>query len=183
MLSKFTVSVLFTIAQVIIVFLLTALLAESIPARFLTQLGVLMVAAMAGTTLGLLVSAFCRTRDQATTLVPLVLVPQIILARILVPHLPLPAEFVAKLTISSLWITEAMKSVYFSTLPPPVPTADPASFCVAVVALQSLALLAGAYVITLSRHASRRNPRAQPGLRSLVPSLIKRVRGGLRLRR
>ena len=157
--SKFLVTLVFTIIQVIIVFLLTALLAEELPGGFLRQLGIVLTGALAGTTIGLLVSSLCNTRDQATTLVPLVLVPQIILARILVPHLPTMAEFVAKLAVSSLWVTEALKSNYYTAAKVIGLSADPAGFDLFVIIIQSAAFGAAAYAVTQYRHSSKRNAR------------------------
>ena len=157
--SKFTVSFAFTVLQVVIIFLLTAMLAESVPGPFLPQLAIVIVAAISGTSIGLLVSAFCNTRDQATTIVPLVLVPQIILAKVLVPHLPRLAELVAQLAVSSLWITDAMKSVYFSARPLPSPAVGPAGSDLLIVMVQSLLFCAVAYAATLLRHAIRRTGR------------------------
>ena len=70
--------------------------------------------AMAGTAIGLLISAVVNTRDQATMIVPLALVPQLILAGVLVPKLPNLAEMVAKVGVSGYWLTEAMKSVFIA---------------------------------------------------------------------
>ncbi|HEY1414112.1 MAG TPA: FHA domain-containing protein, partial [Rhodopila sp.] len=95
--SKYVVTGLFTILQLAVVFTLTALLAERIPGRVLPQFGILMAGGLAGSAIGLVISAFSNTRDQATTIVPLALVPQIILAGILVPHLPTPATWFAKI--------------------------------------------------------------------------------------
>ena len=48
---------------------------------------------MAGTAMGLVISAFANTRDQATTIVSLALVPaSSILAGVLVPKLPAPCH-------------------------------------------------------------------------------------------
>ena len=61
-----------------------------------------------------MISAFANTRDQATTIVPLALVPQLILAGVLVPKLPDLAVAVAKVAVSGYWLTEAMKSVFIA---------------------------------------------------------------------
>ena len=74
----------------------------------------LTIGAMAGTAMGLVISAFANTRDQATTIVPLALVPQLILAGVLVPKLPDLATAVAKIAVSGYWLTEAMKSVFIA---------------------------------------------------------------------
>ena len=80
----------------------------------LQQFMLLTIGAMAGTAMGLVISAFANTRDQATTIVPLALVPQLILAGVLVPKLPDLATAVAKIAVSGYWLTEAMKSVFIA---------------------------------------------------------------------
>ena len=60
------------------------------------------------------ISAFANRRVQATTIVPLALVPQLILAGVLVPKLPDLATAVAKIAVSGYWLTEAMKSVFIA---------------------------------------------------------------------
>ena len=154
--SKFAVTFVFTVAQVVVVFLLAGLLAEEMPGGFLQPLGIVVMAALAGTTIGLAVSSLCDTRDQATTIVPLVLVPQIILARILVPHLPTLADWFAMLGVSSLWVTEGLKSVYYARenvfgLP-----AEPAGLAVFIILIQSCVFAAAAYGVMQYRHSSRR---------------------------
>ena len=46
---------------------------------------------------------------------PLALVPQLLLAGVLVPKLPALAEAMAKVAVSGYWLTEAMKSVFISS--------------------------------------------------------------------
>jgi hypothetical protein len=69
---------------------------------------------MAGTAIGLLISAVANTRDQATVIVPVALVPQLILGGVLVPKLPDLAEKLAKVGVTGCWLTEAMKSVFIA---------------------------------------------------------------------
>jgi ABC-type multidrug transport system ATPase subunit len=164
--AKYFVTSLFTVLQLAVVFGLAALLAERIPGPAQTQFGILVLGALAGTAIGLLISAFANTRDQATTIVPMALVPQIILAGILVPHLPAPAEIFAKVTISSYWLTEALKSV-FITGDGPIRvissetgqlgnmTAEPASRGVIIVATHAAVFLLLTYLAALLRHGSR----------------------------
>jgi len=165
--SKYVVTGLFTVLQLAIVFVLTALLAERIPGRDLPQFGILVTGGLAGTAIGLVISAFSNTRDQATTIVPLALVPQIILAGILVPHLPGPAELFAKLAVSSFWLTEAMKSVYIAADGPirvvsaktgllANMTAEPTGTGVLIVVAHAAVFLLITYLAALLRHGSRK---------------------------
>ena len=105
---------------------------------------------MAGTATGLVISAFANTRDQATTIVPLALVPQLILAGVLVPKLPDLARAVARIAVSGDWLTEAMKSVFIAAEGPiriinpntgalMDMTAEPAAYGAAIVAAHALA--------------------------------------------
>jgi ABC transport system ATP-binding/permease protein len=109
--ARYVVSGVVTVSQLAVVYVLVAPLAEGIPGNRLEQFLLLMIGGMAGTAMGLVISAFANTRDQATTIVPLALVPQLILAGVLVPKLPDLATAVAKVAVSGYWLTDAMKSV------------------------------------------------------------------------
>jgi hypothetical protein len=65
------------------VYVLADALVDSVPGDRLQQFILLTTGAMAGTAMGLVISAFATTRDQATMIVPLALVPQRILAGVL----------------------------------------------------------------------------------------------------
>ena len=166
--AKFLVSGVFTVLQLAIVFALVGALAEDIPGGWLKQFMLLTIGAMAGTAIGLLISAAVNTRDQATMIVPLALVPQLILAGVLVPKLPNLAEMLAKVGVSGYWLTEAMKSVFIAADGPirvidprtgslMEMTAEPAGWGAAIVALHALAFLLIAYLVTLLRHGPRRH--------------------------
>src|SRR6185437_3725299 len=161
--AKYLVSSAFTVLQLALVYVLVATLAEGIPGDRLRQFVLLTLGAMAGTAMGLVISAFANTRDQATTVVPLALVPQLILAGVLVPKLPALATAIAKVAVSGYWLTEAMKSVFIAA-EGPVPimnahtgtlmdmTAEPATYGAAIVAAHALAFLLIAFLATLGRH-------------------------------
>jgi ABC-type multidrug transport system ATPase subunit len=164
--AKFLVSGAFTVLQLGAVYVLAATLSEGIPGNPLAQFALLTIGAMAGTAIGLLISAVANSRDQATTIVPLALVPQLILAGVLVPRLPDLAEKLAKVAVSSYWLTEAMKSVFIAAEGPirvinarsgvlMDMTAQPAARGAVIVAIHALALLLIAYLVTLLRHRGR----------------------------
>ncbi len=164
--AKYVVSCVFTVLQLAVVYVLVALLAEGIPGDPVKQFLLLTVGAMAGTAIGLLISAVANTRDQATTIVPLALVPQLLLAGVLVPKLPHLAETLAKVAVSGYWLTEAMKSVFIASEGPirvistntgllMNMTAEPAGRGAAIVAVHALVFLLIAYVLTLLRHGGR----------------------------
>ena len=94
--AKYVVSSVFTVLQLAVVYVLAVSLAEGIPGDRMEQFLLLTIRATAGTAVGLVISAFANTRDQATTIVPLALVPQLILAGVLVPKLLGLATAVAK---------------------------------------------------------------------------------------
>jgi ABC-type multidrug transport system ATPase subunit len=165
--SKYVVTGVFTVSQLAVVFALTALLADRIPGRMLPQFGILVAGGLAGTSIGLMISAFSNTRDQATTIVPLALVPQIILAGILVPHLPNPAEWLAKIAVTSYWLTEAMKSVFIAADGPIRTisartgmvvnlTAEPAGRGFLIVMAHAMVFLLITWLAALLRHGTRK---------------------------
>jgi ABC transport system ATP-binding/permease protein len=164
--AKYITSATFTVLQLAIVYVLVVVLAEGIPGNRSEQFLLLIIGAMAGTAIGLSISAVANTRDQATTIVPLALVPQLLLAGVLVPKLPGVAEAVAKVAVSGYWLTEAMKSVFIagegpirvmnaSTSALVEMTAEPAVFGAVIVAAHALAFLLIAYLVTLLRHGRR----------------------------
>ena len=161
--AKYLVSCAFTVLQLALVYVLVIALADGIPGDRLQQFMLLTIGAMAGTAMGLVISAFANTRDQATTIVPLALVPQLILAGVLVPKLPDLATAVAKIAVSGYWLTEAMKAVFIAAEGPirimnahtgtlMNMTAEPATYGAAIVAAHALAFLLIAYLVTLTRH-------------------------------
>ncbi|WP_282605711.1 ATP-binding cassette domain-containing protein [Pelagibius sp. Alg239-R121] len=113
--SKFLVTASFTVIQVSIVFLLTYLVAQEIPGDPVLQWSFAVLAAVAGCCLGLLISAVTNTTEQATTVVPLMLVPQLILSGIIVPYLPEIARTLSETTVTSFVFVEAMKSVFIES--------------------------------------------------------------------
>lgn len=110
--SKFLVSGVFSVIQITIVMLIAAQLAEEIPGSFAVQLTFMALGALIGVGVGLSISAFSTTQEQANTIVPLALIPQLILAGVLVPALPEPGVIFSKISISAFWMTEGMTDVY-----------------------------------------------------------------------
>ena len=167
--AKFLVSGLFTVLQLAIVYMLVATLAESIPGDWLDQFLLLTIGAMAGTAIGLLISAVSNTRDQATTIVPLALVPQLLLAGVLVPTLPHLAEQAAKVARQRLLAYRSDEvGVHRGRRTDP---GDQRAHCcadghdrraggpgAAIVAAHALAFLLLAYLVTLLRHGCCKQP-------------------------
>jgi hypothetical protein len=69
--ANFLVSSVFTVLQLALVYALVGALAEDIPGDRVEQFILLTIGAMAGTAIGLLISAVANTRDQATMILPL----------------------------------------------------------------------------------------------------------------
>ena len=164
--AKYLVSGAFTVVQLAVVYGLVCLLAEQIPGSRAEQFALLTAGAMAGTAIGLLISALANTPDQATTIVPLALVPQLILAGVLVPKLPHLAASLAKVAVSGYWLTEAMKSVFLAAAEPirvigartgalTAMTAGSADREAAIILAQALGFLLLAYLVTRLRHGGR----------------------------
>jgi hypothetical protein len=158
--AKYVVFSVFTVLQLAVVYVLAVSLAEGIPGDWMEQFLLLTIGATAGTAVGLVISAFVNTRE--TTIVPLALVPQLILAGVLVPKLPDLATAVAKVAVSGYWLTEAMKSGSIAAEGPirvinahtgtlTDMTAEPAGRGAAI----ALAFLPIAYLVTLLRHGRR----------------------------
>lgn len=80
-----------------------------IPGDLISRFIVLFATGVAATTMGLSVSAFVSSNDKAMTMIPMLLVPQIILAGAVV-KLEGAALWIAKSTMISYWGFEAMKS-------------------------------------------------------------------------
>jgi len=164
--AKYVVTSVFTILQLVVVFLFTALLAEDMPGGLIGPLPILVLGSLAGTAMGLVISASANTRDQATTIVPLALVPQIILAGILVPNLPAIADAFAKVGVSAYWLTEMLKAQFIATDGPVevldaatghivALTSQPACLGALMVSAHTVVLLTAAWLITLLRNGRR----------------------------
>lgn len=162
-LSKFTITGMLTTVQVLIVYFLTGLLADDMPGAGLMQLLILVATGLAAVGLGLLISSLANTRDQATTIVPLVLIPQLILAGGLVPTLPGGAQFLAEVAVTGYWAVEALTDM-FIRIDGPISTFIPdlrrtalmestsVFLAFPVIILHCLAFLSAACAITAARY-------------------------------
>jgi hypothetical protein len=115
--------------------------------------GVLALAAVAGTALGLALSAGSESEEQAVAAVPLVLIPQIVFGGAIVA-LSGFAEWAAKLGISAYWAQRAAATA----LPPDVAnlagvTTTGRGLALAMLALHAVAFAATAVVIVRVRDA------------------------------
>lgn len=113
-LSKFTITGLYTVAQLALVMALLSLGAEEIPGGIWAQFLIVALGGFVGVAIGLAISAWCQTRDQANIIVPLALIPQLILAGTLVPAIPDFGKTISEYLISAYWITEGMQSNFIA---------------------------------------------------------------------
>lgn len=109
-LSKLVVIGVFVALQTGLLFLIVRGLSR-VPGDDLPQLGQMLLVSLAGTSLGLLISAGSNTPDQANTLVPIALIPQIVLAGVIVEQLPRIPDAIAHGGITGFWMFEGMKAV------------------------------------------------------------------------
>lgn len=75
-----------------------------------TALGIQCLAAITGTCLGLLISALARSAEQASSLVPIALIPQIVLSGFVVSNLPTSIEQVSHYLISNYSVNRAIEA-------------------------------------------------------------------------
>ncbi len=109
-LSKMTLITVVGLGQVALLFAMVSII-TGIPGNASAQFGAMSLAMLAGTATGLLISAVSLTTDQASALVPMALIPQIVLAGVIVPDLPKVADLIAHTVVSGFWIYKAMASI------------------------------------------------------------------------
>jgi ABC-type multidrug transport system ATPase subunit/pSer/pThr/pTyr-binding forkhead associated (FHA) protein len=124
-----------------------------LPGSVLLQLLVLALLAVSGTAFGLLISALARSQEVATTLVPIVVIPQIILAGVVAP-----------LTGGARWLAQGYVTVHWAqeTLERTLPEADlallgtsNASLSLPVMVVMSHAVIAALGTIVLLSRAGK----------------------------
>jgi ABC transport system ATP-binding/permease protein len=107
--SKLVVLLAIGMVQVTLLFLVVRLVCGP-PGNVIGQWAVLSMLVLAGTTLGLLISAVSRTEEVATALVPVAVIPQIILAGVIAPLSGVP-EVLAKGLTSAYWGQEGLAAL------------------------------------------------------------------------
>jgi ABC-type multidrug transport system ATPase subunit len=157
--SKFTVltviSAVQTLIMMLVVYGVLALLQATLgwkgPAPvyrldYLPQYGVLVLLAMTGVALGLLLSACVSSPDRATTLLPYVLIPQIILGGGIMPVNTEPLHTVAAVFSPAYWAFRAVRRGATTLLPADFPGHteynDSVWICCVALIVQMLVLLA-----------------------------------------
>ena len=107
--SKFLVLILFALVQVTLLFVIVRQWCGS-PGSAAWQFATLALLAVAGTALGLLISAFARTEEVAVALVPIAVMPQIILAGVIAP-LTGVARVLADALITVRWAQRGLEAL------------------------------------------------------------------------
>jgi ABC transport system ATP-binding/permease protein len=105
--SKFLVLALIAVVQATLLFFIVRVWCRT-PGTAALQWMTLAALAVAGTTVGLFVSALARSEEVATALVPIAVIPQIILAGVVAPLNGL-VRFLAKGFISVHWAQQALE--------------------------------------------------------------------------
>jgi ABC-type multidrug transport system permease subunit len=108
--SKLAVLLLIVLVQVTLLFGIVRIWCDP-PVSGFGQWCVLLAVAVAGTCLGLLISAVARSEDVAVALVPIAVLPQIILAGVIVP-LTGVGDWLARGVITVRWAEQALESLF-----------------------------------------------------------------------
>ena len=121
------------------------------PGSFAKELLVLLTLALTGVTLGLAISAFAASEEMAITLIPMVIIPQIILSGAISP-LEGWSKFLAILGVSTYWGKRGMdaclpENVANAVLPPPGLEQHSTGVAVAVLFAHALAAVMIALVL------------------------------------
>jgi ABC-type multidrug transport system permease subunit len=121
--SKFIVLVVISLIQVTLLFFIARLWCAP-PGSILGQWLALATVAVAGVSLGLLISAVSPTEEVAVALVPMAVIPQIILAGVIAPVTGI-AKLLARSLVTVYWAQQALDSLLpdkeqkFLSLDPP----------------------------------------------------------------
>src|SRR5262249_41277299 len=107
--SKFLVLALIGMIQASLLFVIVRVWCRP-PGSPVFQWATLAALAVAGTAIGLLISALARSEEVATALVPIAVIPQIILAGVVAP-LTGPARPTAQWFITAYWGQQALESL------------------------------------------------------------------------
>jgi hypothetical protein len=137
------------------------------------------MAVLCGTCLGLLISAMARTPDQATTLVPIFLIPQIVLSGVIVPDMSGFAETVAQLFVSGYWIVQGVEPRIASEISGAheYPGATDLLVTGAILGLHGLVFAVGAIAVMIRRD-TRGGARYGAGVQRWIVDGAKRALGG-----
>lgn len=116
------------------------------------QLGILFLTSLSSMMLGLVISAFVDTSDKAISLVPVLLIPQVMLAGVVTP-LDNAGKFLAKISILAFWSMDALKNSFSSESPVRKTAAYDLALDIAAIGMMTV-LLSVAATLALRRKDS-----------------------------
>lgn len=148
-----------------------------IPGTDLYVLMLMMAAVVAGSALGLLVSAVSETPDQATTLVPIALIPQIVMSGVIVPQMPALADFAANMFVAGKWIVDALVPTQIEGTPAWEYPGLPAVLASLAVLTIHFAVYLGAALVVMGIRDSRGGATYGDALKKWVAGAGSRLRG------
>lgn len=165
LISRIAMGSAFVTVQLAFVHLLLLLLSDGIPGNIFAQFFIINMAGYLAVTIGLLVSASAVSESQATAIVPLVLVPQLITIGSIVPNPPkLLADFGA-IAVPTNVLREAMTAVFVrsgevietinaATGRPIALTAKPLNDSLSLLAIHYLVIVSATAVVLWYRYRS-----------------------------
>jgi ABC-type multidrug transport system ATPase subunit len=114
----------------------------SLPGSAVAEWIFLMALSLAGVTLGLLISSFAKTNDVAVSIIPAVLIPQIIFAGVIAPVEGF-ARILARLFITGYWGYQGLAALLPSELLKQLPTDGYSAFGAFSVVILHVVIFAG----------------------------------------
>jgi ABC-type multidrug transport system ATPase subunit len=113
--SRLVVASVFVMVQLLLVFGFLVALSDGLPGDGLSQYVLLNVVGLMGVAIGLLISACATSEAQATAIVPLALVPQLIMIGSIAPNVPKLLNDVSAVLVPTNVLREAMTWVLIKT--------------------------------------------------------------------
>lgn len=110
--ARMVTAFLFVSVQVLVMFALVAALSDGIPGDAFSQAALLCAAGCIAVMLGLLISAAAKSDAQATAIVPMLLVPQLIFIGTIVPNMPKFLDDISAKVVPTNVLNSAMMAVF-----------------------------------------------------------------------
>ncbi|HWG44796.1 MAG TPA: FHA domain-containing protein [Gemmataceae bacterium] len=152
--SKLLLLTAFSWLQTVLLFAIVRIWCEP-PGSFAGELTVLLALALAGVTLGLAISACAPTEEMAITLIPMVVIPQIILAGLIAPLSGL-SKVLAVMGVSTYWGKRGLDACLPAKVAQAMPGLEQHSIGVAVLVLLTHALVCIALALAVLHWQNRR---------------------------
>lgn len=110
--ARIVTAFIFVSVQVLVMFALVSVLSDGIPGDLVSQAALLCLAGCIAVLLGLLISAAAKSDAQATAIVPMLLVPQLIFIGTIVPNMPEFLDDIASKVVPTNVLNAAMLAVF-----------------------------------------------------------------------